>query len=121
MIVDDEPDTVEMVELLLKKEGYEVITANCGKECLDKLNSGREGTPDLILLDIMMPKLTGWDVLRKIRAKRKFDSVKIIFLSVKSPEEYERHAEYKKCYSTYITKPFEHDELIEKIGKRIEK
>jgi len=64
MVVDDEPDTVGLVTLVLESEGHEVIPAYNGKDALDMLNDTK---PDLILLDIMMPDIDGWDVYRSIR------------------------------------------------------
>ena len=64
MVVDDEPDTVDLIKLVLETEGFEVITAFSGKECLDKVTLEE---PDAILLDIMMPEMDGWEVFRKIR------------------------------------------------------
>lgn len=118
MVVDDEPDTVSLVKLILEKAGYTVSTALDGRECLKKLSKDR---PDLVLLDIMMPGMTGWDVLSEIRKKKQFNKVKVIFLSVKQKEEYEKHGELSKLYSSYIMKPFERKELIQKIQEKIGK
>lgn len=62
MVVDDEPDTVDLVKLVLETEGFEVITAYSGSECLMKLD---EEKPDAVLLDIMMPEMDGWEVFKK--------------------------------------------------------
>ena len=64
MVVDDEPDILFTVGQMLEISGYEVIKATDGKDCLNKLN---EVIPDLVLLDIMMPEISGWDVAAKIK------------------------------------------------------
>lgn len=110
MAVDNEPDTVAMIKKMLEGEGYKVSTALSGKSCLKKL--GKE-KPNLVLLDIMMPDLSGWDVYQRIRKKNK--KVKVAFISVieVSPERKRRLR--KEGVSGYIMKPFTREELIEEV------
>ncbi len=83
LIADDEPDILEIVSYNLKKEGYEIYTAKDGDDALHKL---KQVTPDLILLDVMMPKKTGIQVCEILRANPSFDNTFIIFLTALSDE-----------------------------------
>ena len=80
MIVDDEQDIVTSVGQVLEANGYKVIQAIGGKECLIKLH---EATPDLVLLDIMMPEMSGWDVAAKIKENPAWNAIPIIFLTAR--------------------------------------
>jgi DNA-binding response OmpR family regulator len=114
MTVDNEPDVVNLVKKILEREGYEVATALSGKECLDMLEKGK---PDLVLLDIMMPDLSGWDVYEQIR--KRDQKLKVAFLSVieVSPERKKKLIE--EGLSDYIMKPFKKAELVERVKKII--
>ena len=118
MTVDNEPDTVALIKETLEKAGYDVITATSGRECLEKLKKFKV---DLILLDIMMPDISGWDVYERI--KKEDIKVKIAFLTIleSSPE---RIAEFMGVSPEgiadvvdYITKPFSPEDLIRRIEK----
>lgn len=113
MTVDNEPTTVELVKSILEGAGYKVITATSGQECLDKLAAGAK--PDLILLDIMMPGLPGWEVYQSIRKTDK--KVKVAFLSVVDVSEKGKASLIKCGLSDYIVKPFTADELISSVKK----
>ena len=80
MVVDDESDILFTVGRMLEMSGYIVIKATDGKDCLKKLN---ELTPDLVLLDIMMPEMSGWDVAAKIKENPSWCDIPIIFLTAK--------------------------------------
>ena len=82
MIVDDEPDILLSVGQMLEISGYEVISASDGKQCLQMLNE-LPSNPDLIILDIMMPEVSGWDVAAKIKEKPEWTNIPIIFLTAK--------------------------------------
>jgi DNA-binding response OmpR family regulator len=109
--VDNEPLTVELVKVILEKEGYKVITALSGKECIRQLEKNKI---DLILLDVMMPDLSGWDVYQRIRAKNK--KVKVIFLSILEISPDRKKQLLKEGVSDYIIKPFNAQELAKKVG-----
>jgi CheY-like chemotaxis protein len=68
MVVDDEPDLLEVVKLILESDGYQVVTANSGQEALGKID---KEMPDLVLLDIIMPKMDGWEVFSRIKSNPK--------------------------------------------------
>lgn len=116
MHVEDDSDTRKAVRTLLKTEGFEVSSVMNGRICLNKL---KQEKPDLILIDIMMPGMSGWDLFNKIR-KRKIDS-KVIFLSVLPIPEEKIKEMYKQGASGYIMKPFTPEELLGKIKKIVAK
>lgn len=82
LIVDDEPDIIEFIGYNLEIEGFEVLIANDGLEALDKIKL----KPDLIILDIMMPKLNGFEVLEKIRNDKNYSHIPVLFLTAKTSE-----------------------------------
>jgi len=111
MVVDDEPDILSSIKTIFKSlsDKYEVIGANSGKQCLEFLENNQ--IPDLILLDIMMPGMNGWDVAAELKKNPKWSDIPIIFLTVKNDT-------YSKTLGgivsvDYITKPFEIRELKE--------
>lgn len=101
LIVDDEPDILEFLEYNLKKEGYQVVTAPNGEEGIKKAELD---TPDLIVLDIMMPKMDGVEVCRNLRSKPEFDKTIIAFLTARE-EDYSQIAALDVGGDDYITKP----------------
>ncbi len=105
LVVDDEESVRELIELYLKKEGFEVIHAREGKEAL-RLNG--EHHPDLIILDLMLPGLDGWEVCRQIRSTSK---VPIIMLTARS-EEVDRIVGLELGADDYVVKPFSPRELV---------
>ncbi len=113
LIVDDELNIVTALEFLLQKSGYEVMTAQNGDEALQRVESFG---PDLVLLDVMMPRISGYEVCRRMRERADWKHIKIIMLSAKG-----REAEVSKGVSLgadlYVTKPFSNNELVGKIGE----
>jgi two-component system alkaline phosphatase synthesis response regulator PhoP len=101
LVVDDEPDILEFLEYNLKKEGYEVLTASNGEE---GLGLAEREDPELIILDIMMPKMDGVEVCRQLRTKPKFDKTLIAFLTARE-EDYSQIAALEVGGDDYITKP----------------
>lgn len=118
MVVDDEPNLIELVTAILKSEGYEVISASSGQECLDKLKSVK---PDLILLDMMMPGMSGRETCEKIRANPKTKDLKIVFLTVVRFSEVGKGILGKMDVVDYITKPFDNKEMVNRVKKALEK
>ena len=108
LVVDDEPRMVELISLNLKLEGFDVVTATDGYQAVEKVT--RE-MPDLVLLDIMMPDMDGFETIRKIRA---ISAAQVIFLSVKG-EETDRVRGLDLGADDYITKPFGPKELVSRI------
>ena len=108
LVVDDEASIVTMLAYNLKKEGYDVITAEDGEVALEKFESEK---PDLLLLDIMMPKMDGYEVCRKIREK---SNVPIIMLTARA-DEVDKVVGLEMGADDYVTKPFGNRELIARV------
>jgi len=112
MIVDNEPDTVKMVKTMLEMEGFKVTPAYSGKECLKKLKMEKF---DLVILDIMMPEMSGWDVFERIRKKDK--KTPIMFLTVMFAPKDRIKKLKKNGVCAYVTKPFGARELVNTVKK----
>lgn len=112
LIVDDEPDILELIEYNLKKEGYHVITATNGQEAVTE---ARKNLPDLIILDIMMPKMDGIEACRIMRAMPEFKNTFMVFLTARS-EEYSEIAGFNVGADDYIAKPIKPRALISRIN-----
>ncbi|WBX68928.1 response regulator transcription factor [Tenacibaculum dicentrarchi] len=111
LLVDDEPDILEIVGYNLKSEGYQVFTANNGAEAV-KL--AKKVTPHLILLDIMMPQMDGIEACEKIRNIKSLENVIISFLTARG-EDYSQMAGFDAGVDDYITKPVKPKVLVSKI------
>ena len=116
LLVDDEPDIVEFLQYNLKYEGFEVITAFDGLEALSKISEN----PDLIILDIMMPKMDGYEVCKKIRSTSGFESTPIIFLTAKVGEVNEIIG-LELGASDYIQKPISPKKLVARVKSNLRK
>lgn len=117
MVVDDEDDTRYIVRQLLEKEGHNVIEADDGHECLEKI---RENIPDLIPLDIIMPGLDGWSVLAAIQRDLNLKSVPVTMFSVKPLTPETIRSKEALGLVNYIVKPFSSNGLINSITKALE-
>jgi two-component system alkaline phosphatase synthesis response regulator PhoP len=108
LIADDEQNIVISLEFLLRREGFEVFVAGDGEEALTKLRAEK---PDLVLLDVMMPKMNGFDVCQAIRADPDLAGMRVLMLTAKG-----REAEVSKGLGlgadAYMTKPFSTKELV---------
>jgi len=116
MVVDDEETLVELVKAVLEQEGLEVISADSGKECLKKLDKAK---PDLILMDMMMPAMSGRETVEKIRKNSKTKDLKIAFLTVVRFSDIGKDALKNLNVLDYITKPFDNDDLVERVKKLV--
>ena len=112
MVVDDEPDLVNLMRIMLESGGYTVISAYNGEECLNKLD---EEKVDLILLDIMMPEMSGWEVFDRI--KEKDGNNKVIFVSALEISGDRKKTLLNEGLADYITKPFSDDDLLGMVNK----
>jgi two-component system alkaline phosphatase synthesis response regulator PhoP len=110
LLVDDEKDIVEFLQYNLKQEGFDVIYGYDGYEALEKLAEN----PDLIILDIMMPKMNGYEVCKKIRARKEFEHTPVIFLTAKSGEMDEILG-LELGANDYIQKPLSPKKLIARV------
>ena len=116
LLVDDEKDIVEFLEYNLIQEGFEVITAYNGIEALKKLSE----KPDLVILDIMMPQLNGYDVCKKIRSLPEFRQTPVIFLTAKSSEVDEIRG-LEIGANDFIQKPISPKKLIARVNSNLRK
>ncbi|MCO6487145.1 MAG: response regulator [Phaeodactylibacter sp.] len=116
LLVDDEPHILVALEFLVTKEGYQAFKAENGDQALQLMAAQK---PDIVVLDVMMPGMNGFEVARKIRANAQYDHTRIIFLTAKGTQE-DRFQGYATGGEVYITKPFDNDELINTINEVIE-
>ena len=111
LLVDDEPDIIEIVGYNLRNEGYQVFTATNGHEAI---KSAKKNTPHLILLDIMMPEMDGIEACEKIRKITSLENVIISFLTARG-EDYSQVAGFEAGADDYITKPIKPKVLVSKV------
>ncbi|ENO98650.1 MULTISPECIES: response regulator transcription factor [Thauera] len=116
LIADDEQNIVISLEFLMKREGYQVEVANDGEEAVRRIRASR---PDLVLLDVMMPKKSGFEVCQEIRSDPEMAGVRILMLTAKG-----RDTEVAKGLAlgadAYMTKPFSTRELVDKVRNLLE-
>jgi len=116
LIADDEQNIVISLEFLMKREGYQVEVANDGEEAVRRIRASR---PDLVLLDVMMPKKSGFEVCREIRSDPEMAGIRILMLTAKG-----RDTEVAKGLAlgadAYMTKPFSTRELVDKVRSLLE-
>jgi len=117
LVVDDEPDVASLLTLMLKSQGYDVITARDGQEALEK---ARNQNPDLILLDVMLPKMDGYKVARMLKFDENFSHIPIILLTAKIQEK-DRQTGLEMGANDYVTKPFDTGSLLSKIKEMLPK
>lgn len=116
LIVDDEPSIVVPIQFLMEQQGYSVLVAENGEDALDAIYKYK---PDLILLDIMLPRIDGYEVCEIVRLNPEYRGIKIIFLTAKG-----REVEIAKGLAlganAYITKPFSNTELVAKVKELLD-
>ena len=116
LIVDDEPSVVLPIQFLMEQQGYRVMIAERGEDALDLIYQYK---PDLVILDIMLPGMDGYEVCEIVRLNPKYRKVKIIFLTAKG-REVETAKGLALGADAYITKPFSNAALVAKIKELIE-
>jgi DNA-binding response OmpR family regulator len=112
LIVDDEPNILLSLQFLMKKAGYNVRTASNGEEALAEIARAK---PDVVLLDVMMPKLDGFTVCQRIRATPEWQEVRVIMLTARG-RNVEREKGIALGADDYITKPFSTKEAIDRVA-----
>lgn len=116
LIVDDEPGVAVAIQFLMEQQGHRVLVAQRGEDALDLIYKYK---PDLVLLDIMLPGISGWEVCEIIRLNPDYRDIKIVFLTARSSE-----VEIAKGLAlgadAYITKPFSNDKLVSKVNALLE-
>ena len=111
LVVDDEPNILLSLEYLMQQAGFEVRSARDGDAALEAMEGG---APDLVLLDVMMPKRDGYEVCQAIRSRPEWKHVKVIMLTAKG-REVEREKGISLGADDYVTKPFATQELVDKV------
>lgn len=115
LIVDDEPNIVLALELLMKREGYEIRSVDDGEKAVEAAGEFR---PDLILLDVMMPRMDGYEVCQRIRADPSLKDVFIVMLTAKG-REVEREKGLALGADIYITKPFSTRDVVRRVKEAL--
>jgi|TARA_B100002003_G_C13613835_1_gene315380 two-component system alkaline phosphatase synthesis response regulator PhoP len=111
MVVDDDLDTVEIIRIKLEAAGYKVVTARDGYECIDKC---QKLEPDLLIIDVMMPKLSGFKVVKLLKSDKKLAIMPIMILTART-QEADRKIAIDIQANKYITKPFNPDDILQLI------
>ena len=117
LVVDDEVDLVKTIKFSLELEGYKVLVSYNGE---DALNQARKENPDLILLDIMLPKLDGYKVCRLLKFDEQYKHIPILMMTAKTQEK-DKLMGKETGANEYITKPFDMEELMEKVKTYLNK
>jgi CheY-like chemotaxis protein len=113
LVVDDDDVIRQLITVNLELEGFEVATAIDGQDCLDKVKDVR---PDVVTLDIMMPRLDGWEAASRLRADPETADIKVVLLSARA-QEADLARGSRIGVDAYLTKPFDPDELIEVVRR----
>lgn len=117
LYIEDESDILYLVSRLLEKEGFEVELARTGAEGMKK---AKESKPDLILLDIMLPDIDGWEVCKKLKEEKETKDIPVVMLTVRTSDlSVEKSFAYAGA-DAHIGKPFEREELINAINRTME-
>lgn len=116
MVVDDEPDILRLVSFSLRRNGFEVVEASDG---VSALTLAEEEQPDLILMDVMMPVLNGYEASKKLKENPKTERIPIVMLSAKS-QQAEVAAGLESGATEYICKPFTPSELVAQVTKYVD-
>ena len=120
MVIDDEPDLREMLDKLLRSQEYNVVGASNGKEAL-KILKNLEQKPDLVLVDMFMPEMSGREVCETIRKDEQLKDLKLAFLTVAAFGGYGKQLLKELDVLDYILKPYDIDDLLRRIDKMLEK
>jgi len=112
MVVDDEAAIVRLLRATLESDGYAVVSAEHGATAIDLLNGER---PDMVILDVMMPEMSGFEVLRRIRTQSETSRVPVIMLTARTGD-FDKLQGFQSGADDYVTKPFNPDELLARIS-----
>lgn len=117
LIVDDEPHIAQAVEFLMRKKGFQTRTAYDGEAALAAIQE-EHYTPNLIILDVMMPGMTGFEVAQKVRSNPRYQDMLIVFLTAKGTPK-DKNDGYSMGGDYYLTKPFENHELVDLVSEML--
>ncbi len=118
LCIEDEPEMIDLIRLILGRRGYEVQGASGGKEGLQKV---QQELPDMVLLDLMMPDMDGWEVYQQIKADEKTKSIPVIVITAKAQSIDKVLGLHVAKVEDYIAKPFSPQELLDSIEKVFDK
>ena len=115
LVADDDPVILRLIQVNLELEGYNVLTANNGQEAVDQAAAEH---PDLVILDIMMPRLDGYQACEQLKKNGETQAIPVIFLSAKAQQS---DIEKGKSFGVadYLTKPFDPSELLEVVERHV--
>lgn len=111
LVVDDEQDLLDLMEIILGGEGFNIITASNGQEAINKL---KETIPDLVLLDVMMPIMDGWQTLKNIKTTKETSHLPVVMVTAKIGDD-DRMRGLREGATDYIGKPFAPREVVNRI------
>ena len=114
LCIEDEPEMIDLIRLILGRRGFEVVGAAGGKEGLEKV---RQEPPDLILLDLMMPDMDGWEVYQQIKADEKTKEIPVIVVTAKAQSIDKVLGLHIAKVDDYIAKPFSPQDLLNSVDK----
>jgi two-component system response regulator VicR len=114
LCIEDEPEMIDLIRLILGRRGFDVVGAAGGKEGLEKV---RQEPPDLILLDLMMPDMDGWEVYQQIKADEKTKNIPVIVVTAKAQSIDKVLGLHIAKVDDYIAKPFSPQELLNSVDK----
>ena len=117
LVVDDEIHIIKIIAYKMRSAGYEVVSARDGVEALEQVRAGR---PDLILLDVMMPRMDGFQTLEALRADPATRDIPVFLLTVKSKEA-DRQRGFQLGADDYLTKPFSPNKLLERVDQALKR
>jgi DNA-binding response OmpR family regulator len=114
MIVDDEPDILTSLKIIFENQDYDVITVNNGFDCISEIEKGFKG---IILIDIMMPKMDGWETIKEIISKGLIKNVTINIITGKGTKDHQKMGILGSYVFDYFSKPVDITELLESVKK----
>lgn len=114
MIVDDEPDVLSSLKTILERQDYEVITVNNGFDCLSEVEKGFKG---VILMDIMMPEMDGWETIRELIDRNLMKGLSIEIITAKGTPDRDKMKGLESYIEDYLAKPIDIQDLISSIKK----
>lgn len=116
LLAEDEPNIVESLTFLLDRAGFEVSVETDGQQALDAV---LKDTPDLLILDVMLPKMSGYEVLRLLRADKRAEKLPVLMLTAKG-QQADRETALESGADLFMTKPFANSEIVEAVKKLTE-
>ncbi len=118
LCIEDEPEMIDLIRLILERKGFEVIGAVGGQEGLDVV---RREKPDLVLLDLMMPDVDGWEVYRQMKADEELRNISVIVVTAKAQSIDKVLGLHIAKVDDYVTKPFGPGDLLESVNRVLKK